>query len=142
IFGVAVALAGFALLLAFAAFIVIWKDGSLGMGYALTAICLSLVLVSYPAYLGSRVYRLPWIYDVTTDPIDPPRFVALAAVRPRDANPINYAGLYSAEQQRAAYPDIEPLDVDATPAAVFNAVLAVIKKRKWRIVAEPPPQGR
>ena len=30
-------------------------------------------------------------------------------MRPRDANPIDYAGLYAAEQQRTAYPDIGPL---------------------------------
>ena len=38
-------------------------------------------------------YRLPRIYDVTTDPDDPPRFEALARLRPRDANPVIYAGL-------------------------------------------------
>ena len=51
---------------------------------------------------------MPWLYDITTDPIDPPRYEALARLRPRDANPIAYAGLYAAEQQRfpPAYPDL------------------------------------
>ncbi len=65
---------------------------------------------AYPAYLGVKAYRLPMIYDITTDPIDPPRFEAIARLRPRDANPVAYAGLYAAEQQRTAYPDIEPLE--------------------------------
>ena len=73
----------------------------------------ALALIAYPAYLGVKAYKLPMINDITTDPIDPPRFDVLARLRPRDANPVEYAGLYAAEQQRKAYPDIEPLDVDA-----------------------------
>ena len=47
------------------------------------------------------------INDITTDPIDPPRFDMLSRLRPRGT--VEYAGLYAAEQQREAYPDIEPL---------------------------------
>src|ERR1051326_476337 len=43
--------------LAFGAFIVIWKDGSRGMGPALAAIAIGLALIAYPAYLGYRAYR-------------------------------------------------------------------------------------
>ncbi len=46
------------------------------------------------------------------------------ALRPRDANQSIYAGLYAAEQQRCAYPDIEPLMVLSPPAAAFDAALA------------------
>ena len=35
------------------------------------------------------------IYDVTTDPIDPPRFDVHGAVRPRGT--VEYAGLYAAD---------------------------------------------
>jgi uncharacterized protein (DUF1499 family) len=103
----------------------------------------SLALLAYPAYLGVKAYRLPWIYDITTDPIDPPRYEALARLRPRDANPVNYAGLYAAEQQRTAYPDIGPLGTSATPQNAYDAALAVVNKRKWRVVdARPPQVGR
>lgn len=139
-FGGALALSVIALLLAFAAFVVIWKDGLLGMGYALTAIGIGVALLAYPAYLGVVSYRLPWIYDITTDPIDPPRFEALARIRPRDANPVIYAGLSAAEQQRNAYPEIETLEQDASPQAAYDATLAVITKRKWNIVARRPPE--
>src|SRR6266508_2666327 len=142
-FGGALALSVIALLLAFAAFVVIWKDGLLGMGYALTAIGIGVALLAYPAYLGLKAYRLPWIYDITTDPIDPPRFEALARIRPRDANPIIYAGLSAAEQQRNAYPEIEPLGTNATAQAAYDAVLAVVNKRRWRVVdARAPQAGR
>jgi uncharacterized protein (DUF1499 family) len=137
----ALGLAVLALLLAFAAFAVIWKDGLSGMGHCLAAIGISLALLAYPAYLGVQMRRLPWIYDITTDVIDPPRFEALARIRPRDANPVIYAGLSAAEKQHGAYPDIEPLDTDATPQAAYNVALQVITKRKWNIVARRPPEG-
>jgi uncharacterized protein (DUF1499 family) len=88
-----------------------------------------------------KAYRLPAIYDVTTDPIDPPRFEAIARLRPRDANPVTYAGLYTAEQQRVAYSDIEPDLTIATPQEAYDAVLKVIGKRKWHVVDSRPPQA-
>src|SRR5262245_45057189 len=84
----ALALAVVALLLALAAFVVIWKEGLSGMGHALGAIGITVAILAYPTYLGVQAYQLPWIYDITTDPIDPPRYEALARIRPRDANPI------------------------------------------------------
>ena len=136
----ALALAVVALLLALAAFVVIWREGLDGMGYALTAIGIGVALLAYPTYLVAKSYKLPWIYDITTDPLDPPRYEALARIRPRDANPIIYAGLSAAELQRAAYPDIETLDAEASVQASYEAALAVITKRRWRIVEQRPPQ--
>jgi uncharacterized protein (DUF1499 family) len=142
-FAGALLIAVIALLMSFIAFGVIWMEGLSGMGAALTAMLVSLALLAYPAYLGIKAYRLPWIYDITTDPIDPPRYDALARLRPRDANPVNYAGLYAAEQQRNAYPDIGPLGTSATPQNSYDAALAVVNKRKWRVVdARPPQAGR
>jgi hypothetical protein len=142
-FAGALATAVVALLLAFAAFVVIWMEGLAGMGAALTAMAVSLALLAYPSYLGIKAFRLPWIYDITTDPIDPPRYDALSRLRPRDANPIAYAGLYAAEQQRKAYPDVGPLATNATPQAAYDAALAVVNRRKWRVVdARAPQAGR
>jgi uncharacterized protein (DUF1499 family) len=141
-FAGALALAVIALLLAFAAFIVIWKEGLDGMGSALAAIAIGIALLAYPAYLGIKAYRLPWIYDITTDPIDPPRYEVLARLRPRDANPVIYAGLTAAELQRTAYPDIEPMEQDANPKAAYEAALAVMTKRKWTLLAKRAPEGR
>jgi uncharacterized protein (DUF1499 family) len=139
-FVVALAPSILALGLALGAFAVIWTDGLRGAGRAFAAMAIATALLAYPGYLAYRAYKLPWLYDITTDPIDPPRYEALARLRPRDANPIIYAGLYAAEQQRAAYPDIEPLDEDATPEVAFKAALAVITKRKWIIIDRRPPQ--
>src|SRR5215470_6559238 len=140
-FAGALVIAVVALLLAFAAFIVIWMEGLSGMGAALTGMLVALALLAYPGYLGYRAYKLPRINDITTDPIDPPRYEALARLRPRDANPVAYPGLYTAEQQRTAYPDVGPLGTNATAEAAYAAVLAVINKRRWRVVAESRPQA-
>jgi uncharacterized protein (DUF1499 family) len=137
----ALVLALVAILLAFAAGVVIWTEGLGGVREAVTALLIGLVLIAYPLYLGVKAYRLPAIYDVTTDPIDPPRFVATARLRPRDANPVAYAGLHIAELQRKAYSDIEPDLTTATPQEAYDAVLKVIAKRKWHIVDARPPQG-
>jgi len=139
-FAGALALSVIALLLAFSAFVVIWREGLMGMGYALTAIGIGVGLLAYPSYLGILAYRLPWIYDITTDAIDPPRFEALARIRPRDANPIIYAGLSAAEHQQNAYPEIESLEQETSPMAAYDAALAVITKRRWNVVARRPPE--
>jgi uncharacterized protein (DUF1499 family) len=138
-FGGALALAVFGIVLALGAFVVIWREGIRGAGYAFSALLIGLFLLGYPTYLGVRAYQLPMINDVTTDPINPPRFDVVARLRPRGT--VDYAGLYAAEQQRAAYPDIEPLEVSSTPQVAYDSMLAVINKRKWRIVVERAPQA-
>ncbi len=142
-FAGALGIAVIAFLVALAAFVVIWMEGLAGIGAALSAMAVSLALLAYPAYFAMKAYRLPWIYDITTDSIDPPRYEVLTRLRPRDANPIAYAGLYAAEQQRKAYPDVGALVTNATPQAAYDAVLAAVNKRRWRIVdARPPQAGR
>jgi uncharacterized protein (DUF1499 family) len=137
----ALMLAVVAILLAFGAGVAIWREGISGIGEAATGLIVGVALIGYPLYLGVKAYRLPAIYDVTTDPIDPPRFEAIARLRPRDANPVNYAGLYAAEQQREAYADIEPDVTDSSPQEAYDAALKVVTKRRWRVVDARPPQG-
>jgi uncharacterized protein (DUF1499 family) len=139
-FGAALVLAFIGIALAFGAFVVIWRDGLDGLGYALFAALVGVLLLGYPTYLGIKGYNLPPISDITTDPIDPPRFEAIARVRNRDANPVAYAGLYAAELQHAAYPDVEPLFTDANAQAAYDATMTVLtKKRKWRVIDQRPP---
>jgi uncharacterized protein (DUF1499 family) len=142
-FGAALALAAAAILVATIALIRIWIDGKQGTRNALVAIFVGLMLLAYPGYLGVKAYRLPAIHDITTDPYDPPRFEAVARLRTREANPVAYGGLATYQQQRTAYPDIEALIAPATPQLAYDAALAVVTKRKWRIVdARAPQPGR
>jgi hypothetical protein len=139
----ALACAGLAILAGLAAFVSIWQNGSRGMGRILLAFLISTAVLAYPAYLGLQYRKLPKIHDITTDPIDPPRFEALARLRGGDgANPAVYAGLYSAEQQRQAYPEVETVQLDVPALRAYEVTLALVNKRKWRVVDERPPQPR
>ena len=132
-----------AMVLAFGAFVVIWRQGLRGIGLAVAALGIGVAMLAYPTYLGVLFYRLPAVNDITTDPVDPPRFEAIARLRPRGANSVAYPGAAAMKLQRATYPDIEPLVVSVPPAEAYEAALAVITKRKWRIVdVRPPLAGR
>jgi uncharacterized protein (DUF1499 family) len=136
----ALACAGLSILVAFAGFAALWRNGSRGMGRILTALLLAVLVLAYPAYLAVQYRKLPPIHDITTDPINPPRFDALARLRGTDgANTAVYAGLYSAEQQRAAYPDIEPVDLDVPAQQAFDIVRRLITRRKWLVIDERAP---
>ena len=64
-FGAALVFAALAILFAFGAFIVIWRQGLAGFGYALLGLFLGLALLAYPSYLAYRATMLPAIADVT-----------------------------------------------------------------------------
>jgi hypothetical protein len=137
----ALGIAGLSILLALAGFIAIWQNGSRGMGLILLALLLDVLILAYPAYLGLQYRKLPAIHDITTDSVDPPKFDALARLRVGEGtNTAVYAGLYSAEQQRAAYPDIETVQLDVPAQAAYDLTLAIVTKRKWRIVDARAPQ--
>jgi uncharacterized protein (DUF1499 family) len=139
-FGAALVLAALAILFAFGAAVVIWRQGLSGIGRAVAGFFIGCLILAYPGYLTALAYRLPAIHDVTTDPARPPRFDVISRLRPRGSNdyPSGNAAI-----QRNAYADIIPLQVLANPAAAYNAALAVVKKRKWYVVdARPPGPGR
>ncbi|HVQ78596.1 MAG: DUF1499 domain-containing protein [Pseudolabrys sp.] len=136
-FAAALVFAGIAILFAFAAFVVIWRQGIGGLGRALLALFLGLALLAYPAYLGTRAWRLPAISDVTTDTTNPPRFDVLARLRPRGRT--DYPGPAVAALQRTAYPDVIPLDLDVPTKIAYDAALALVTKRKWYIGDTRPP---
>jgi hypothetical protein len=129
------------ILVGFAAFAAIWQNGSRGMSRILLAFFINALVLAYPAYLAVQYRRLPPLYDITTDPIDPPRFEALARLRTGEGtNPAVYAGLYSAERQRIAYPDIETVELEAPVDRAYAVALQLVTKRKWLIIDERPPQ--
>jgi uncharacterized protein (DUF1499 family) len=130
-FAAALIFAGLAILLAFAAFVVIWRQGFGGLGRALLGLFFGLALLAYPAYLGIRAIRLPAISDITTDTTNPPRFEVLARLRPRGRT--DYPGPAVAALQRTAYPDVVPLELDVPTKVAYDAALALVTKRKWYI---------
>ncbi len=87
-----------------------------GMGVA----ALAVVLVSAGSGLG-----VPPINDITTSPDDPPVF--------RDAS-LTYGGEDFARQQRAAYPDLEPIRLDAPPPRAFEEAARAAEGLGWEVV--------
>jgi uncharacterized protein (DUF1499 family) len=135
-FGAALICAGLAIVFALLSFISIWRHGLSGLGRSLLGLMLGVALLAYPAYLAQRAYRYPQIYDVSTDAANPPRFITLAAQRPRDriAYPVSAAPL-----QRAAYPDIVPLQLTLPLRSSYDVVTGVLHKRKQQFVESLPP---
>ena len=133
--------AGLSILVGLAAFVAIWQNGSRGMSRVLLAFLIDAAVLAYPAYLGLQYRKVPAIHDITTDPIDPPRFEALARLRNGEGtNTAVYAGLYSAEQQRLAYPDIEPVQLEIPAERAYQLALQLANKRKWLVIDERAPQ--
>ncbi|UGA45077.1 DUF1499 domain-containing protein [Bradyrhizobium quebecense] len=137
----ALGLAGLSILLGLAAFAAIWQNGTRGMGRILLAFLIDAAILGYPAYLTYQYRKLPRIYDVTTDAIDPPKFEALARLRTGEGtNPAAYAGLYSAEKQRAAYPDIETVELETPVDRAYEMTLRLVNRRKWLVIDARAPQ--
>jgi uncharacterized protein (DUF1499 family) len=86
--------------------------------------------------------EVPRIHDITTDTENPPQFVALFALRQKTQNGPEYAGDKVAREQKAAYPDIQPVMLTEPPAAAFERALAAARSMGWEIVAAAAPEGR
>ena len=135
------AIAALSILFGLAGFAAIWQNGSRGMARILLAFLIDGAILAYPAYLALQYRKLPAIHDITTDPIDPPRFDALSRVRTGDGtNTAVYAGLYSAEQQRQFYPDIEPIELEIPVDRAYAIARQLVIKRKWLVIDEREPQ--
>jgi len=135
------AIAALSILFGLAGFAAIWQNGSRGMARILIAFLIDGAILAYPAYQALLYRKLPHIYDITTDQIDPPRFDALARLRSVDgANTAVYAGLYSAEQQRQFYPDIEPIELEIPVDRAYAIARQLVIKRKWTVIDEREPQ--
>jgi uncharacterized protein (DUF1499 family) len=114
--------------------------GPLGLG--ILALVIALAAFGIPWQMQAQARRAPPIHDVTTDPEDPPAFVAAVARRAGAWNPVEYAGPAVAVQQRAAFPDLVPLDLAAPPERIFPAAEAAARGLGWEIVAAVPAEGR
>jgi len=130
-----------ALLLALASVVVIWRQGRGGGASAALAIAAAAIVIGIPALALPQITGYPKIYDVTTDAMNPPRFVALAAARPKGANPTAYPGAEAMRLQNQAYPDIRPVVVPRPARETFEIVGDTLRRLRWEIVAEELPRG-
>jgi uncharacterized protein (DUF1499 family) len=88
------------------------------------------------------VQSLPFIHDISTDLEQPPEFVDVVPLRADAPNPTEHPGEETAAQQREAYPDIRPLELDLAPVQAFDRALATARAQGWEIVAAAPAEGR
>lgn len=98
------------------------------------------VLVASAVGIGAAVFvtampRHPRINDVTTSPEDPPSFV-----RRPGGNPDYPAE--NASIQRAAYPDLAPVDLPQAPAEALAAVRRAVERLGLGVVDTDPAAGR
>jgi len=116
------------------------KTGQWAAAAAGIVVGLAVVSVLSAVVLSAR--GAPPIHDITTDPEDPPLFVAILPIRTSAANPPEYLGAKVADEQRRAYPDIKPLVLPVEMRQAFDRVLGVVRDLGWDIVASDPSAGR
>jgi hypothetical protein len=134
--------AAVAVLLAFVAFAIIWRLGRSGAWSAAAGLVVGLLLLVWPLAYLPQYTSLPPLADVTTDTAAPPRFLALASQRPRDGNPVEYAGAALARLQAEAYPDLRPIVIPRPANQTFDLLGDIVRRFRWQIAAEQPPRGR
>lgn len=109
---------------------------------ALPGMALGLMVAGVPLSYLQYAESVPPIHDITTDTADPPKFVALAEAREAAPNAAAYPGESAATRQKRAYPAVEPLEVDVSPARAFEAALAEVRAAGWHVAASDPEAGR
>jgi uncharacterized protein (DUF1499 family) len=116
---------------------------SRGIAIAIVAFAAGGLIAYVPWHYDQIRQQVPPIHDITTDPDNPPAFVAVAALR-EAAGPdrVAYEGARVAEQQRLAYPEIIPMTLSLPPATAFNRALDTAQRMGWTIVAADDAAGR
>lgn len=101
------------------------------------------------ALLGPMIYakvqppvKYPPIHDITTNTIDPPKFLILDETRIGAKNSLIYKGAEVAAQQTKAFPDILPIQSNKSTADAFADALRVGQAMGWEIIAEDPEMLR
>lgn len=109
---------------------------------SLSVIVLGAIAFVPPLMFMQKAKSVPPIHDISTDTANPPLFQTLLAQRASAPNSAVYGGNEVATQQHAAYPDVQPLQFNATPTDTFKAALSVARSMGWIIAAQAPEDGR
>ena len=109
-------------------------------GWIALVLCVCMTLNNLLWFRQAQVS--PAINDITTDMADPPAFVDLLPLRASALSPPGYAGEVVARQQRAAYPEIEPMFLDANVAEAVLRAEEAASGLGWEVVALAPEEGR
>jgi len=114
-----------------------------GFAIAVVAFAAGALIAYVPWHYDQIRQTVPPIHDITTDPDNPPAFIAVVPLREAaSANTATYEGAKIAGQQRSAYPEIVPLTVAIPPVAAFNRALDTAQRMGWTIIAADDAAGR
>ena len=130
-------------MLALVAAIVAFKGKFIpGFVLSLIALAIGITVFALPFSWQLTAKKMPHIHDITTDIVNPPRFVAILPLRANATNPAEYGGPDVAAKQRAAYPDVKTLVLNVPSTQSFALALDAAHKMGWRIIAAIPAAGR
>jgi len=105
------------------------RGGGAGLGLVLGGV----VTVVFFA-IAARGGKVPRINDITTDTANPPQFLAAGMIDANRGRDMTYPGPSFAEQQRAGYPDLAPLQLPGPPDEVFKRVEAAARQMPtWEV---------
>jgi len=122
--------------------LVVNRSSNKAIFFALASIVLGMFVAGIPWQMKQRAQHVPPIHDITTDTENPPAFVAILPLRADAPNSVEYKGTEIAAQQRKAYPDLQPLTVNAPQDVAFRKALRAARDAGWDIVESRPDQGR
>jgi len=122
--------------------LVVNRSSNKAIFFALASIVLGMFVAGIPWQMKQRAQHVPPIHDITTDTENPPAFVAILPLRADAPNSVEYKGTEVAAQQKKAYPDLQPLTVNAPPDVAFQKALRAAREAGWDIVESRPDQGR
>jgi uncharacterized protein (DUF1499 family) len=103
-----------------------------GIGAPIIALVLGLAVLYVPLEFQRQARSVPPINDISTDTVNPPRYMTTER---------RYPGPEFARQQRAAYPDIAPLMLALPPAQAFAKALAAAEAMGWEVVGRDAASG-
>jgi uncharacterized protein (DUF1499 family) len=109
---------------------------------AVLGVMVGAVVAGFPATYMVKARSVPAIHDITTDWENPPAFSAIAPIRRGAPNSVEYGGADVADQQRKAYPDIQPMLLDLPAGPAFDRALDAARLMGWEIVDANPAHGR
>lgn len=117
-------------------------SGRGGFAVSIVSLLLAIALIGNALKLQRTARSVPPIHDITTNTENPPQFVAVAPLRATASNPVEYGGSEIAVQQKAAYPDIQTIHLDAPPAVAYQRALDAAERMGWAIVDADSTAGR
>jgi uncharacterized protein (DUF1499 family) len=112
-----------------------------GLALAVVTLVMGAALVGIPGQFRMGPPKPP-IHDITTDMEQPPQYVAVLPLRANAPNKTEYEGEKIAARQREAYPDVQPLVLETTPAQAFERALATVRTMGWELVEADAASGR